>query len=335
MESLSLKQQLRLPLFGSPMFLVSSKELVAEQCKAGIVGAFPSLNARPEEDLVKWLAFIDDEIAAWNVLHPDRPAAPYAVNLIVHPSNPRLQHDLEVIARHAVPIIITSLNEPGKVVEKVHAYGGMVFHDVSTVRHAKKALAAGVDGLVLVCAGAGGHTGTLNPLAFIAEVRAFFDGPIVLSGCVTNGRQILAAEAMGADYAYMGTRFIASAEANAPGEYKQMILASSAADIVRSSAVTGLPANYLAKSFEAVGVDPATLPERSTSSFSFGSRDDGSQVKAWRDIWSAGQGVGSIHDIGPVRVLVDRLFLEYQQAVGDMQQRIAQRELTAPVRSTQ
>lgn len=306
------------------MFLVSSKELVAEQCKAGIVGAFPSLNARPEEDLVKWLDHIESEIVAWNLLHPEQLAAPYAVNLIVHPSNVRLEHDLEVVAARQVPIVITSLNEPGKVVEKVHRYGGMVFHDVSTVRHAQKALAAGVDGLVLVCAGAGGHTGTLNPLAFIEEVRAVFDGPIILSGCVTNGRQILAAQTMGADYAYMGTRFIASDEANASDAYKQMLVASSAADIIRSSAVTGLPANYLTRSFEAIGVDPTTLPERRSSSFSFGARGDGSEVKAWRDIWSAGQGVGGIHDIQSVRALVDSLLLEYQDSVRAMQRRVCE-----------
>lgn len=307
---------MRIPVICAPMFLVSTPELVIEQCKAGVVGAFPSLNARPEARLAEWLDRIAAELLAWEAECPVRRAAPYAVNLIVHPTNPRLEHDLEIVAGHQVPIVITSLNPPSAVVDTVHAYGGLVFHDVSAVRHARKALDAGVDGLILVCAGAGGHTGTLSPLAFTDEVRRVFDGPIALAGCVSHGRQVLAALAMGADFAYVGTRFIASAEANADARHKEMILTSAAADIVCTSAVTGLRASYLLKSFDALGLDPQALPARQSSSFSFGKRgSEDQEIKAWRDIWSAGQGVGGIGEIRRAGELVDRLDHEYRQAL--------------------
>ncbi|WP_130357856.1 NAD(P)H-dependent flavin oxidoreductase [Pigmentiphaga kullae] len=304
---------------GSPMFIVSSKELVAEQCKAGIIGAFPSLNARPESELSLWLSHVQAQIDEWNRGSPPWPAAPYAVNLIVHPSNPRLAHDLEIVCEHESPIVITSLNPPGEVVDRVHAYGGIVLHDVSTLRHARKAVDAGVDGLVLVCAGAGGHTGSINPMAFTAEARRFFDGLIVLSGCIAEGRQVLAAQAMGADLAYIGTRFIASHEANAQASYKNMVVDATAADIVCSDAVTGLPANYLVRSFEAAGVDIGTLASRERRSFSFGKRADSGEAKAWRDVWSAGQGVGAVTGIASTAAIVDGLAAEYVQALADLE----------------
>ncbi|OVZ56872.1 nitronate monooxygenase [Pigmentiphaga sp. NML080357] len=301
------------------MFIVSSKELVAEQCKAGIIGAFPSLNARPESELASWLAYVREAIDAWDRGQPPWPAAPYAVNLIVHPSNARLAHDLDVVCRHEAPIVITSLNPPGDVVRRVHAYGGKVLHDVTTLRHARKAIDAGVDGLILVCAGAGGHTGSINPMAFTDEVRRIFDGLVVLSGCIAGGRQIVAAQAMGADLAYIGTRFIASREANAHDAYKNMVVDATAADIVCSDAVTGLPANYLAKSFEAVGVDIGTLAARERRSFSFGKREDGGEAKAWRDVWSAGQGVGAIDGVASAADIVARLAAEYAEALAGME----------------
>jgi nitronate monooxygenase len=297
--------KLRLPLIGAPMFIVSSQALVIAQCRAGILGAFPALNARPEAALREWLQEISAALGH---------ATPYAVNLIVHPSNPRLAHDLEAVCEHRVPVVITSLNPPGQVVERVHAYGGKVLQDVSTVRHARRAAADGVDGLILVCAGAGGHTGTLSPFAFIAEVREFFAGTVVLAGALTHGRHVLAAQAMGADYAYVGTRFIASEEANADPRYKQMIVEGKAADIVTSSAVTGLKANYLSKSFEALGLDPEQLPARDSKSFSFAKKGDGTDAKAWRDVWSAGQGIGAVDRLEPAAAIVDRLYAEYEQA---------------------
>ncbi len=313
-----LGRRLRLPVLGSPMFILSSKELVTEQCKAGVIGAFPSLNARPESELANWLTHIQTSIDQWNDSAPPWPAAPFAVNLIVHPTNQRLQHDLDVLCEFRVPIVITSLNPPGAVVQRVHEYGGLVFHDVSSIRHARKAAEAGVDGLILVCAGAGGHTGTLNPLAFTAEVRRFFDGLIVLSGCISDGRQVLAAQAIGADLAYVGTRFIASHEANAPQRYKDMVVDAGASDIICSNAVTGLPANYLVKSFEAAGVDVQTLATQERRAFSFGKRGDGSEAKAWRDVWSAGQGVGSIDVIESAASIVDGMAAEYTAALQEL-----------------
>ncbi len=308
--------KLRLPVIGSPMFIASSKELVAQQCLAGIVGAFPALNARPESELALWLQYLNQRIAAWNAQAQAHAwaAAPYAVNLIVHPSNKRLAHDLEVVCEYKVPIVITSLNPPGQVADRVHAYGGIVLHDVSTMRHARKAIDAGVDGLVLVCAGAGGHTGTLNPFAFTDEVRRVFDGIVAVSGCISHGRQVHAVQAMGGDLAYVGTRFVAAKEAQADPRYQQMIVDGAAADIVCSNAVTGLPANYLRASFAALGVDVDSLPARETSSFGFGKRGDGTEAKAWRDVWSAGQGIGGIDAVLPAAEIIWRMAAEYESA---------------------
>jgi len=312
-----LKGRLSLPVIGSPMFIVSGPELVIAQCKAGIVGSFPALNARPAEVLEQWLQRITSELDDYRAKNPDKPVAPFAVNQIVHQSNDRLQHDVEMCVKYKVPIVITSLRAPNEVVDAIHSYGGIVLHDVINIRHAKKALEAGVDGLILVCAGAGGHAGTLSPFALVSEVRQFFDGPIALSGSIAHGRQILAAQAMGADFAYMGTRFIATQEANAAGEYKQMLIDSAANDIVYSSLFTGVHGNYLKKSIAKAGMDPDNLPEADKSTMSFGSGGS-SKSKAWRDIWGAGQGVGVIVDSPPVGDLVARLKREYDAAKAEL-----------------
>ena len=305
-----LADNLALPVIGAPMFIVSQPELVLAQCKAGIVGSFPALNARPKELLDEWLAMMTEEIAAARRAEPARKIGPFAVNQIVHHSNDRLDHDIALCVKHKAPMIITSLRAPGDVVKEVHAYGGIVFHDVINVRHAQKALEAGVDGLILVAAGAGGHAGTLSPFALVAEVRRFWDGPIALSGAMTRGEQILAAQAMGADLAYMGTRFIPTAEANAADDYKQMILASCAADVVYTPYFTGVHGNYLRPSIVAQGLDPENLPPRDKTSMSFGS----DRTKAWRDIWGVGQGVGTIDEVLPAADVVARLKHEYHAA---------------------
>ena len=311
----ALRDRLSIPVIGSPMFIVSGPELVIAQCKAGIVGSFPALNARPKEALDEWLTQISSELELARAADPERKVAPYAVNQIVHASNDRLEHDLEVCIRHKVPIIITSLRAPDDVVRHVHSYGGVVFHDVISRRHAEKALEAGVDGLILVCSGAGGHAGTLSPFALVPEVRRMFDGPIILSGAIASGASVLAAEAMGADFAYMGTRFIATREARAADDYKDAIVESSASDIVYSSLFTGVNGNYLKKSIVNAGLDPNALPEADKSTMNFSS-GTGSKAKAWRDIWGAGQGVGQIHDVPATADLVTRLIAEYHQARG-------------------
>src|SRR5919197_2972548 len=265
-----LKAQLALPVIGAPMFLVSNPALVIAQCTSGILGAFPALNARPREALDAWLVEVRDGLARHRAEHPEANVAPFGVNLIVHDSNERLDHDLSLCVNHRVPLIITSLRAPGAVVDRVHEYGGLVFHDVTTVRHAEKALEGGVDGLILVCAGAGGHAGTLTPFALVPEVRRFFAGPIVLAGAITTGRGVLAAEASGADFAYVGTRFIASAESSAPDEYKQMVVASNAADIVYTPFFSGVHGNYLRASIAAAGLDPERLSAgKTTPEFGF------------------------------------------------------------------
>ncbi|WP_374632714.1 NAD(P)H-dependent flavin oxidoreductase [Ferrovibrio sp.] len=312
-----LKGRLSLPVIGSPMFIVSGAELVIAQCKAGIVGSFPALNARPAEVLEQWLQRITTELDDYRAQNPGKPVAPFAVNQIVHHSNDRLMHDMQVCVKYKVPIIITSLRAPNEVVQAVHSYGGIVLHDVINVRHAKKALEAGVDGLILVCAGAGGHAGTLSPFALVSEVRQFFDGPIALSGSMSNGRQILAAQAMGADFAYMGTRFIATQEANAVPEYKQMLVDSVASDIVYSSLFTGVHGNYLKPSIAKAGMDPDNLPEGDKTTMSFGS-GGASKSKAWRDIWGSGQGIGLIQDVPPVAELVARMKQEYDAARAEL-----------------
>ena len=305
-----LLQHLRLPVIGAPLFIISNPELVLAQCKAGVVGSFPALNARPPELLDEWLTRITTELAAYRQAHPQAAPAPFAVNQIVHSSNDRLQHDMDLCVKHRVPIIITSLRAPDAVVEAAHGYGGLVFHDVTTIKHAQRALAAGVDGLILVCAGAGGHAGRLSPFALVPEVRAFYDGTIILSGAIAGGGAILAAQAIGADLAYIGTRFIASTEANASEAYKRMIVESRGEDIVYSNLFTGVHGNYLRGSIAAAGLDPDALPEADKSAMNFGS----GRSKAWRDIWGAGQGVGQIHDVLPAGEIVARLQREYLAA---------------------
>lgn len=301
---------LALPVIASPMFIVSGPELVVAECLSGVVGAFPALNARAPDTLDGWLTRIKAELAAARATDPSRPIAPFAVNQIVHASNDWLERDMETCVAHEVPLIITSLRAPGDVVRQAHAYGGVVFHDVTTMRHAEKALEAGVDGLILVCAGAGGHAGTLSPFAFLGEVRRFYDGPVALAGAITTGEAILAAQALGADFAYMGTRFIATAESRAVPPYKEMIAASSAADILYSPFFTGVPGNYLKPSIAAAGLDPDALPHADKGAMNFGS----GKTKAWRDVWGAGQGVGTIADAPPVAEVVARLTREYQDA---------------------
>jgi nitronate monooxygenase len=300
-------QHLKLPVIGAPMFIAGNPKLVIEQCKAGIVGSFPALNARPKETLDQWLTEIETALAGV----PD--AAPYAVNQIVHKSNDRLPHDLEVCVRHRVPITITSLRAPTEVVAAVHSYGGIVLHDVINVRHAEKALEAGVDGLILVCTGAGGHAGTLSPFALVGEVRRFFDGPIVLSGAIATGDAILAALAAGADLAYIGTRFLATPEASVPERYKEEILKAAAADIIYTDLFSGVHGNYLKHSITAAGFDPLNLPKSDPSKMNFGT-GGGAEKKVWRDIWSAGQGVGQIDQVLPVREVVAKLAAEYTAA---------------------
>ena len=304
-----LRSQLALPVVGAPMFIISRPELVVAQCAAGVLGAFPALNARPREQLDEWLHRIREALDAFRRAHPAEPVAPFAVNQIIHQSNDRLEHDLRLCEKHRVPVVITSLRAPGEVVQAVHGWGGVVLHDVISVRHAEKALHGGADGLVLVCAGAGGHAGTLSPFALLGEVRRFFDGPLVLAGAITTGRAVLAAEAMGADLAYMGTRFIATQEANASEGYKRMILESKAADVVYTPYFTGVHGNYLRGSILAAGLDPDDLPHADKASMNFGS-----SKKTWKDIWGAGQGVGTIERVLPVRELVAQLKAEYRAA---------------------
>ena len=304
---------LRIPVIGAPMFIVSGPELVIAQCKAGIVGSFPALNARPQSMLDEWLVRIKNELGEFTEQHPDQPAAPYAVNQICHQSNDRLLADMETCVRHEVPIIITSLRPPEEVVKAVHGYGGLVFHDVINLRHAKKAIGQGVDGIICVCAGAGGHAGTTSPFALVKEVREVFDGVIILSGGMSTGNDALAAQAMGADLAYVGTRFIATSEANAPAAYKEMIVDSKSADIVYTPLFTGVHGSYLRGSIEKAGLDPDNLDKVDTNAMDFAS-GGGSKAKAWKDIWGAGQGVGSIHDIPDVHKLVLRMESEYREA---------------------
>jgi nitronate monooxygenase len=301
----SLQRNLKLPVICAPMFIVSNPDLVIAQCKGGLIGSFPALNARPKELLDEWLTRITGELAA------DPNAASFAVNQIIHQSNERLDHDMALCVKHEVPLIITSLRAPNEIVPHVHAYGGQVFHDVISVRHAEKALEAGVDGLILVCAGAGGHAGTLSPFALVGEIRKFYNGPIALSGAIASGSAILAAQAMGADFAYIGTRFIATDEAHAVDGYKQAIIGSSAADVVYTPYFTGVHGNYLKKSIVAAGLDPDNLPVKDKTAMSFGSSGD---AKAWKDIWGAGQGVGHIDEVLPTAELIAQLRQEYGAA---------------------
>jgi len=309
----SLEGQLRIPLIGAPMFIVSGPELVIAQCKAGIVGSFPALNARPQSAVGEWLEQIKDELGEYQEAHPDQVVAPYAVNQIAHASNFRLYKDMETCVEHEVPIVITSLRPPEDIVTAVHAYGGLVFHDVISLRHARKAIAQGVDGVIAVCAGAGGHAGPMSPFALVKEIRREFDGAVILSGCITTGADVVAALAMGADLAYSGTRFIATNEARAVPTYKEMVVASKAADIVYSSLFTGVHGSYLKGSIANAGMDPDNLPEGDKSHIDFSSSDI--EAKAWKDIWGAGQGVGTIDEILPAYELVLRMEKEYRQTL--------------------
>ena len=312
-----LKNNLRIPLIGAPMFIVSGPELVIAQCQAGIVGAFPALNARPQEKLDDWLLQIKEELAAYAAENPDQIVAPYAVNQIVHASNTRLVADMETCVKHEVPIIITSLRPPADVVDAVHSYGGLVFHDVISMRHARKAIEQGVDGVIAVTAGAGGHAGPLSPFALVKEIRQEFDGAIILSGAMTSGADVLAAQAMGADLAYIGTRFIATEEANAVPAYKEMLVDSTAKDIVYSSLFTGVHGSYLRGSIERAGLDPDKLTSTDASEMDF-SKSDQADAKAWKDIWGAGQGVGNIHEIMTARSLVMRMEDEYRVRASEL-----------------
>ena len=304
-------QNLSLPVIASPMFIASGPALVAAQCKAGIVGSFPALNARPAELLDTWLTDLQRELAEHAAANPGAKIGPIAVNQIVHASNTRLAHDVEVCVKHQVPIIISSLRAPPQeMLDAVHSYGGIVLHDVVSIRHAQKALEAGVDGLILVAAGAGGHAGALSPFALVGEVRKFFDGPLALSGSIATGDAILAAQAMGADFAYIGSRWLATKESNVSESYREAIVESSAADIVYTNLFTGVHGNYLKKSIVNAGLDPEALPESDKSKMSFG---DGT-AKAWRDIWGAGQGVGLMDDVPTVAEMVERLKREYEAA---------------------
>ena len=306
-------QRLRLPVIGSPLFIISTPDLVIAQCKAGIVGSFPALNARPQTLLDEWLHRITEELAAWDRDNPDRPAAPFAVNQIVHRSNGRLEADVETCAKWKVPIVITSLGAREDLNTAVKGWGGITLHDVIDDRFARKAVEKGATGLIAVAAGAGGHAGTLSPFALISEIRRWFDGPLALSGAIATGRAILAARAMGADLAYIGSAFIATAEANAAEGYKEMITTSSAGDIVYSNLFTGVHGNYLKGSISAAGLDPANLAQGDVKQMDFGT-GEGSKAKAWKDIWGAGQGVGAVEAVLPAADLVARLGDEYARA---------------------
>lgn len=311
------KGRLSLPVIGSPLFIVSGPDLVIAQCKAGIVGSFPALNARPASQLDEWLHRIREELAAHDRAHPERPSAPFAVNQIVHKSNNRLEQDLALCEKHKVPMIITSLGAREDLNQAAHGWGGIVLHDVINQKFAHKAVEKGADGLILVSAGAGGHAGTQSPFAFVAETRAWFDGPIALSGAIANGRAIRAARVLGADFAYIGSAFIATGEANAVQRYKEMITTCSADDIVYSNLFTGVHGNYLKPSIAAAGLDPDNLPSSDPSKMSFGTDDSGERAKpkAWKEIWGSGQGIGSVSSIVPVAELVARLKREYDAAI--------------------
>ena len=315
-------QNLRIPVIGSPLFIVSNPNLVIEQCKAGIVGSFPALNARPEAMLDEWLDRITTELAEHTAKNPDRPAAPFAVNQIVHKTNPRLDHDMEMCVKYKVPVIITSLGAREEVNEAAHSYGGIVLHDIINIRFAKKALEKGADGIIAVCSGAGGHAGKLSPFALIQEIREFFDGPLALSGAIANGGAVAATQAMGADLAYIGSAFISCHEANAQDGYKDMIVESRADDIVYSNLFTGVHGNYLAPSIERAGLDPSDLPESDPTKMNFGS-GGATASKAWKDIWGCGQGIGAVKTRLSSAEYIDNLAEEYRVAVNALQNGVA------------
>lgn len=308
-----LQSRLRLPVIGAPLFIISNPDLVIAQCKAGVVGSFPSLNARPLEELDRWLQRISSELATYDEENPDAPSAPYAVNLIVHGSNNRLQEDLEMCVKHKAPIVITSLGAREFVNEAIHGYGGIVLHDVINNRFAKKAVEKGADGLIAVATGAGGHAGTTSPFALIQEIREWFDGPLLLAGSIASGGAVLAAQAMGADLGYIGSAFISTDEANANQAYKQAIVDHDSAEIIYSNLFTGVHGNYLKPSIRSAGMDPENLPESDPSKMDFGSGGD-QDSKAWKDIWGCGQGIGAVKSLGSTADLVARLTREYDDA---------------------
>lgn len=306
-----LRGRLRLPAVGSPLFIISNPDLVIAQCRAGIVGSFPALNARPREQLDEWLSQIREALDAHDQAHPDRPSAPFAVNQIVHKSNDRLEHDLALCVKHRVPIVITSLGARPEVNDAVHSYGGIVLHDIINNRFARKAIEKGADGLIAVAAGAGGHAGTQSPFALVQEIREWFDGPLLLSGAIANGAAVLAAQAMGADLAYIGSAFIATHEARASEAYKAALVASTAEDIIYTNLFTGVHGNYLRASIVGAGLDPENLPQSDPSAMNFGSDRP---VKAWKDIWGSGQGIAAVKSVVGAGELVERLIREYQAA---------------------
>ncbi|WP_338452758.1 nitronate monooxygenase family protein [Niallia oryzisoli] len=306
----SILQNLRLPVIGAPLFIISNPKLVIEQCKAGIVGSMPALNARPASLLDEWLAEITEDLADYNAKNPDRPAAPFAINQIVHKSNERLEHDMELCVKYKVPIIISSLGARKELFDNAHGYGGMVLHDIINNTFAHKAIDKGADGLIAVAAGAGGHAGTKSPFALVQEIRQWFDGPLALSGTIATGASVLAAQAMGADFAYIGSPFIATHEARAAEEYKQAIVDSTSDDIVYSSLFTGVHGNYLKPSIRAAGLDPDNLPEGDPAVMNFGDN----AIKPWKDIWGSGQGIGVIKEVTSAREYVDKLYNEYMDA---------------------
>jgi nitronate monooxygenase len=312
-----LRDRLRLPVIGSPLFIVSGPELVIAQCKAGVVGSFPSLNARPLSQLDEWLAEITETLADWDKAHPEAPAAPFAVNQIVHKTNNRLEDDVELCAKYRVPVVITSLGAREDVNAAVHGWGGVVLHDIINNAFARKAIEKGADGLIPVAAGAGGHAGRLSPFAMIQELREWFDGPVALSGAIANGRAVLAAQAMGADLAYIGSAFIATQEARAGQGYKDMIVASGGEDIVYTNLFTGVHGNYLRPSIVAAGLDPEDLPQADPSKMNFGSGGN-QEAKAWRDIWGCGQGIGAVKHVPSAGELVARLAAEYEAAKAEL-----------------
>ena len=316
-----IKENLTIPVIGAPLFLVSGPELVIAQCKSGVIGSFPALNARPQHVLEEWIIKIKEELKSYKEKNPEAKVAPFAVNQICHASNDRLMDDMETCVKHEVPIIITSLRPPAELVEAAHSYGGLVYHDVINVRHAKKAVEQGVDGLILVCAGAGGHAGALSPFALLREVKDWFDGTIILSGSIGDGYSVASAITLGADFAYLGTRFIATKEANADREYKKMLEESTAADIVYSSLFTGVLGNYLKPSIKNAGLDPDNLPNADKSTMNFGSGGN-TDSKAWKDIWGSGQGIGLIEDSPSVEELVKRLESEYKLAFKEFKTKI-------------
>jgi nitronate monooxygenase len=310
-RSVAKLDHLTIPVIAAPLFLVSGPDLVINCCKEGVVGTFPSLNLRTAPAFEEWLIQIKEALAAHDSAHPESPAAPYGVNIIAHKTNTRLEEDMALVEKHKVPLVITSVGNPSEIAERVHAYGGLVFHDVTTPAWAKKAIAAGVDGIILVCGGAGGHAGVLNPFAFLPQVREFYDGPIALAGCISDGRSVYAAQALGADFAYMGTRFIATEESMASNAYKEMLIDEGPTDLVYTPAFSGIPANMMRRSIIENGMDPDNLPSK--DSIDLG-EEFNHEAKAWRDIWTAGQGVGAIHDVRPVKAVIRQMVDEYRSA---------------------